>query len=60
VVSFTFWLHLLPREKKLVFHSARDWLDPKAGLEVFGEKNIPVRAANRTPVIQPVAGHTGG
>jgi hypothetical protein len=38
----------------------RDWLDPKASLGVSGEKNIPVRAANRTPVIQPVAGHIGG
>lgn len=27
---------------------------------MFGDKNIPVRVANRTSVIQPVAGHIGG
>jgi hypothetical protein len=42
VHSFTFPLHLLPKERTTVFQCTRNGVEPRAGLEVFGVRHIPV------------------
>jgi hypothetical protein len=37
-----FPLHLLPKERTTFFQCPRDGLEPREGLEVSGERNIPV------------------